>query len=69
MSSNNQNVPAVITTAGVPGRSEPYARLADGRIMPMGWSIGKTFEVGQTGRASYIKVGYASLWKFTPDAD
>jgi hypothetical protein len=62
--SNNQNVPAVITTAGVPGRSEPYAKLADGRIMPMGWNMGKTYRVGQTGRASYVRTSYASLWRF-----
>lgn len=60
---------AVITTAGVPGRSEPYAKLEDGRTMPMGWSWGKTFAVGQTGRASYIRTPNASLWKFTPDEE
>lgn len=65
----NKSQFAVITQPGVPGRSEPYARLEDGRVMPMGWSRGKTFSVGQTGRAEYVMTSYASLWKFTPDDD
>lgn len=58
---------AVITQPGVPGRSEPYARLEDGREMPMGWSMGKVYPVGTYGTAEYIRTGVASLWKFTPD--
>jgi hypothetical protein len=60
---------AVITQPGVPGRSEPYAKLEDGRTMPMGWSMGKTFAVGQAGRAEYVRTPSASLWKFTPDEE
>lgn len=60
-------VRATITQPGVPGRSEPYARLADGRVMPMGWNRGKRFPVGTEGEAEYIRTGNASLWRFTPD--
>lgn len=60
---------AKITKAGVPGLHEPYAQLGDGRIMPMGWSLGKTFEIGDTGIAEYISTGSASLWRFTPMAE
>jgi len=50
----------------VPGKSEPYAELEDGRTMPMGWNLGQTFEVGQTGIAEYVVTGSAGLWQFTP---
>jgi len=65
MSSKSQR--AIITRTGKPGHSEPYARLEDGREMPMGWSMGKTFSVGQLGTAEYIRTGSAMLWKFNPD--
>lgn len=58
---------AKITKPGVPGLHEPYARLGDGRVMPMGWSLGRTFEVGDTGLAEYVTTPGASLWRFVPD--
>ena len=60
---------ATIIDAGTPGTNygEPRARLEDGRTMPMGWNSGQSFPLGTTGRAEYISMGYASLWKFTPD--
>lgn len=69
MNYDRHNQRAVITRPGVPGRSEPYAKLEDGRVMPMGWSRGKTYRVGQTGRAEYVRTSYASLWRFIPDGD
>lgn len=62
-------VRATITRPGVPGRSEPHALLADGRTMPMGWSMGKTFSEGQQGEAQYVMVSGRGLWRFTPDAE
>lgn len=62
-------VRATITQSGVPGRSEPYALLADGRTMPMGRNMGDTFVVGQQGEAQYVMTGSGGLWRFTPDAD
>lgn len=50
------------------GYSEPYALLADGREMPMGWNAsGPIFEVGTTGTAEYVSTPNAGLWRFTPD--
>ena len=60
-------VRATITRPGIPGRSEPYARLEDGRIMPMGWNMGDTLAEGMTGTAQYVSASSASLWRFTPD--
>jgi hypothetical protein len=56
---------ATITSPGVPGESEPYARLADGRVMPMGWNMGESYPVGTTGTAMYAVTSRAGLWHFT----
>lgn len=52
------------------GYSEPYALLADGRTMPMGWNrSGPIFEVGTTGLATYVRSSRASLWHFEAAPD
>jgi hypothetical protein len=52
-------------TEGGTGRTEPYARLNDGRVMPMGWNMGQRIEVGTKGVAEYIATSSAGLWRFT----
>ena len=62
--------PGVNEPGSIPGsvrRSEPYARLEDGRTMPMGLNMGKTYPVGTTGTAKYVKSASYGLWHFTPD--
>ncbi len=50
--------------------SEPYARLDDGRLMPMGWNLsGPIYPVGTTGTAQYVATPNAGLWRFTPDEE
>lgn len=50
------------------GYTEPYAKLDDGRVMPMGWNAsGPIFEVGTKGTAEYVSAPNAGLWQFTPD--
>jgi hypothetical protein len=52
------------------GYTEPYARLEDGRVMPMGRNrSGPVFEVGTTGVAAYVSAASSGLWLFTPDGD
>jgi hypothetical protein len=63
---------AVITKTGRVDsrvREEPSALLADGRTMPMGRNMGKTFPVGTVGEAEYIYDGRSGLWLFTPTED
>jgi hypothetical protein len=50
------------------GYTEPYALLADGRTMPMGWNAsGAIFEVGTRGTAVYVSASGRGLWRFTPE--
>lgn len=58
---------AVIVHNGARGH-EPYARLADGREMPMGYNMGKRYPIGTTGMAEYIVGPSSGLWHFEPDA-
>lgn len=52
------------------GYTEPYARLEDGRVMPMGWNrSGPIFDVGTEGTAQYVMTSAAGLWQFTPDEE
>lgn len=68
---SGERVKATIVRKGrcaVDGFTEPYALLADGRTMPMGWNgWGPVFEVGTTGTAEYVATPSASLWRFIPD--
>ena len=63
--------PAVIVRKGrcrEDGYTEPYAKLADGRVMPMGWNAtGPIFEVGTEGTAQYVATPSAGLWQFKAD--
>lgn len=59
----------IVAPVGRPGRNEPYAKLEDGRVMPMGWSHGQSWPIGTTGEAEYVVTSAASLWRFTPDPD
>lgn len=50
------------------GYTEPYARLDDGREMPMGWNTsGPIFEVGTRGTAGFVATPRGGLWRFEPD--
>lgn len=50
------------------GYTQPYATLADGRVMPMGRNArGPIFEVGTTGTAEFVVTTTSGLWHFTPD--
>lgn len=64
---SGQTYKAVIERPGFPGRREPYARLEDGRLMPMGWNMGDRFCTNDTGTAEYVMVGGRGLWRFTLD--
>lgn len=65
--SGSSKLRATITKPGIPGREEPYALLEDGRTMPMGRNMGKTFAVGTTGTAEYTSDYRSGLWFFTAD--